>query len=138
APAGPKARWPDAADLRREFPQFRPGRLALLEEEAGFLRATDCVVALRGLAEKHGVRFVTGKDAAVEPGNRGVTVRVGTTSYHAPQIVVAAGGWAERVFSELGGAPWQGQQGIMYLEGVPEEVCRPRLPPHSGPPPGLF
>src|SRR5262247_4510376 len=95
---GAKVRWLDAADLRREFPQFRPGRLALLEEEAGFLRATDCVVALRGLAEKHGVRFVTGKDAAVEPGNRGVTVRVGTARYHAPQVVVAAE--AERFVSD--------------------------------------
>ena len=38
---GAKVRWLDTAELRREFPQFRPGRRALLEEEAGFLRATD-------------------------------------------------------------------------------------------------
>ena len=62
---GAKVRWLDADGLRREFPQFRRGRRALLEEEAGFLRATDCVTALRGLAEKHGVHFATGQDAAV-------------------------------------------------------------------------
>jgi len=135
---GAKVRWLDAADLRREFPQFRPGRLALLEEEAGFLRATDCVAALRGLAEKHGVRFTTGQDAAVEPGNPGVTVRVGTTSYHAPQVVVAAGGWSKRLFPELGAALWQCQQGIMYLEGVPEEFCRPHFPPYSAPTTGFY
>src|SRR5215471_15154465 len=115
---GAKVRWLDAADLRREFPQFRPGRLALLEEEAGFLRASDCVVALRGLAEKHGVRFVTGQDAAL--------------------VVVAAGGWSKRLFPELGAALWQCQQGIMYLEGVPEEFCRPRFPPYSAPTTGFY
>jgi N-methyl-L-tryptophan oxidase len=128
---GAKVRWLDAGDLRREFPQFRPGRSALLEEEAGFLRATDCVAALRGLAERHGVRFATGQEATVEPEGPRVTVRTETTSHHAPQVVVAAGGWSKRLFPELGAALWQCQQGIMYLDGVPAEFCRPAFPPYS-------
>ena len=135
---GAKVRWLDTAELRREFPQFRPGRRALLEEEAGFLRATDCVAALRRLAEQHGVRFATGQDAAVEPAKEGATVRVGTVRYHAPQVVVAAGGWSKRLFPELGAALWQCQQGIMYLDGVPEEFCRPRFPPYSAPTTGFY
>src|SRR5215831_11515178 len=135
---GAKVRWLDGADLRREFPQFRPGRRALLEEEAGFLRATDCVAALRRLAEQHGVRFATGQDAAVEPAKEGIAVRVGTVRYHAPQVVVAAGGWSKRLFPELGAALWQCQQGIMYLDGVPEEFCRPRFPPYSAPTTGFY
>src|SRR5262249_58099867 len=95
---GAKVRWLATAELRREFPQFRPGRRALLEEEAGFLRATDCVAALRRLAEQHGVRFATGQDAAVEPAQEGLTVRVGTVRYHASQVVVAAGGRSKRLF----------------------------------------
>ncbi|HEX9127037.1 MAG TPA: FAD-dependent oxidoreductase, partial [Methylomirabilota bacterium] len=41
--AGAKVRRLGTDDLRREYPQFRRGHRALLEEEAGFLRATDCV-----------------------------------------------------------------------------------------------
>src|SRR5713101_2842437 len=129
---GGKVRWLDTDALRREFPQFRRGHRALLEEEAGFLRATDCVTALRELAEKHGVEFATGQDAAVARGGSFVEVRTNTAIYCAPQAVVAAGGWSKRLFPELGRALWQCQQGIMYLEGVPPAFCRPAFVPYSG------
>lgn len=135
---GAKVRWLDAGDLRREFSQFRPGRRALLEEEAGFLRATDCVAALRALAEKHGVQFATGQDATLEPAGSRMTVRAGASTYHAPQVVVAAGGWSKRLFPDLGGALWQCQQGIMYLDGVPAEFCRPAFVPYSAPSTGFY
>ena len=135
---GAKVRWLDAGDLRREFPQFRPGRRALLEEQAGFLRATDCVAALRGLAEKHGVQFATGQDATLEPGGNTVEVRTGASTFHAPQVVVAAGGWSKRLFPELGSALWQCQQGIMYLDGVPPKFCRPAFVPYSAPNTGFY
>src|SRR5215475_4841550 len=135
---GARVRWLDAGDLRRQFPQFRPGQRGLFEEDAGFLRATDCVGALRGLAERHGVRLVTGSDATIEPRSGGVTVRAGSSTYRAPQVVVAAGGWSRRLFPELGGALWQCQQGIMYMEGVPPEFCRPALTPYSAPGTGFY
>jgi glycine/D-amino acid oxidase-like deaminating enzyme len=135
---GAKVRWLDADALRREFPQFRRGRRALLEEEAGFLRATDCVAALRVLAEKHGVQVATGKDAAVAASSSGVEVRTDTATYQAPQAVVAAGGWSNRLFPELGRALWQCQQGIMYLEGVPAAFCRPAFIPYSGADTGFY
>ena len=135
---GAKVRWLDAADLRREYPQFRPGRRGLLEEEAGFLRATDCVAALRRLAERAGVEFATGSDAAVEPVGGGVAVRTGAATHRAPQVVVAAGGWSKRLFPELGGSLWQCQQGIMYLEGVSAEFCRPAFVPYSAPSTGFY
>jgi len=135
---GAKVRWLDADDLRREFAQFRRGHRALLEEEAGFLRATDCVVALMELAEKHGVRFATGHDAAVARSGGGVEVRTGAATYRAPQVVVAAGGWSKRLFPELGRALWQCQQGIMYLEGVPAAFCRPAFIPYSGADTGFY
>ena len=135
---GAKVRWLDAADLRREYPQFRPGRRGLLEEEAGFLRATDCVAALRRLAEREGVEFATGSDAAVESVAGGVAVRTGTATHRAPQVVVAAGGWSKRLFPELQASLWQCQQGIMYLEGVSAEFCRPAFVPYSAPSTGFY
>ncbi len=135
---GAKVRWLDAADLRREYPQFRPGRRGLLEEEAGFLRATDCVAALRRLAEREGVEFATGSNAAVESVAGGVAVRTGTTTHRAPQVVVAAGGWSKRLFPELQASLWQCQQGIMYLEGVSTEFCRPAFVPYSAPSTGFY
>ena len=135
---GGKVRWLDAADLRREFPQFQRGHRALLEEEAGFLRATDCVAALRGLAERHGVRFATDLEAAVEQSGDGVEVRTATGAYRAPCAVVAAGGWSKRLLPELGEALWQCQQGIMYLDGVPAPFCRPAFVPYSGADTGFY
>jgi len=135
---GAKVRWLDAADLRREYPQFRPGRRGLLEEEAGFLRATDCVATLRRLAEREGVEFATGSDAAVESAAGGVAVSTGRATHRAPQVVVAAGGWSKRLFPELGGSLWQCQQGIMYLEGVSAGFCRPAFVPYSAPSTGFY
>ncbi|HWM78123.1 MAG TPA: FAD-dependent oxidoreductase, partial [Methylomirabilota bacterium] len=136
--AGAKVRWLEAADLRREFPQFRPGKRALLEEEAGFLRATDCVAALRALGEKAGVQFATEREASIESTGGEVEVRAGDATYRAPQIVVAAGGWSKRLFPELGHALWQCQQGIMYLEGVPAPFCRPAFVPYSAADTGFY
>ena len=136
--AGAKVRWLEAADLRREFPQFRPGKRALLEEEAGFLRATDCVAALRALGEKAGVQFATEREASIESTGGEVEVRAGDATYRAPQIVVAAGGWSKRLFPELGRALWQCQQGIMYLEGVPPPFCRPAFVPYSAADTGFY
>lgn len=135
---GAKVRWLDAGDLRREFPQFRRGHRALLEVDAGFLRATDCVTALRELCERHGVRFATGDDASIARGGDRVEVRTDTATYHAPQVVAAAGGWSRRLFPELGRALWQCRQGIMYLEGVPQAFCRPAFIPYSGADTGFY
>ncbi len=136
--AGAKVRWLETGDLRREYPQFRRGHRALLEEEAGFLRATDCMAALRELAARHGVEFVTEHEAAVEKSGAGVKVRTGAATYGAPQVVVAAGGWSNRLFPELGRALWQCQQGILYLEGVPAAFCRPAFIPYSGADTGFY
>src|SRR5262245_2435307 len=136
--SGAKVRWLEASDLRREFPQFRRGGRALLEQDAGFLRATDCVAALRLLAERNGVEFATDQEARLQPGDGGVTVRTSAAAYRAPRVVVAAGGWSKRLLPELGSALWQCQQGIMYLEGVPAPFCRPALTCYSAADTGFY
>jgi len=135
---GASVRWLETADLRREFPQFLRGQRAVLERDAGFLRATDCVAALRALAERHGVQVVTEQEARLEPARAGVAVRAGGATYRAPHVVVAAGGWSKRLFPELGNALWQCQQGIAYLEGVPEAFCRPAFIPYSAADTGFY
>ena len=135
---GAKVRWLETADLRREFPQFRRGTRALLEADAGFLRATDCVAALQTLAERHGVKVVAEQEARLDSSGNGVAVRAGGMTYPAPQVVVAAGGWSKRLFPELGDSLWQCQQGIMYLEGVPEAFCRPAFIPYSAADTGFY
>jgi glycine/D-amino acid oxidase-like deaminating enzyme len=136
--SGAKVRWLDADDLRREFPQFRRGRRALFEEQAGFLRATDCVAALRSLAERAGVAFLTEEEASVQSSGSGVEVMTRSATYRGPSVVVAAGGWSTRLFPELGRALWQCQQGLMYLDGVPPEFCRGAFPPYSAPETGFY
>src|SRR5262249_6763170 len=93
APQGrASVRWLETADLRRECPQFLGGQRAVRARDAGFLRATDCVAALRALAERHGVQVVTEQEARLEPAGAGVAVRAGAATYRAPHVVVAAGG----------------------------------------------
>ena len=135
---GGRVRWLDAGELRRQFPQFRRGRRALLEEEAGFLRATDCIAALRDLSRELGVEFATEQDAVVECTAGAVAVRTPGATYRAARAVVAAGGWSKRILPELGHALWQCQQGIMYLDGVPAAFCRPAFVPYSAADTGFY
>ncbi len=135
---GGHVRWLETSDLRREFPQFRRGQRALLEAEAGFLRATECVATLRDLAEKHGVQFAAEEEAALEPTGGDLLVRTSGATFRAPRVVVAAGGWSKRLFPELGPSLWQCQQGIMYVEGVPAPLCRPAFVPYSAADTGFY
>jgi glycine/D-amino acid oxidase-like deaminating enzyme len=60
------------------------------------------------------------------------------STYRAPQVVVAAGGWSRRLFPELSPALWQCQQGIVYLDGVPPAFCRPAFVPFSAAETGFY
>jgi glycine/D-amino acid oxidase-like deaminating enzyme len=130
--AGAQVRWLEADDLRRQFPQFRGARRALLEVDAGFLRATSCVEALAELATRHGAELLQEQEVtAIEPSGSGLEVRAGGRAFRAPQVVYAGGGWSRRLLPELGQALWQCQQGIMYVDDVPQEYCRPGFIPFS-------
>lgn len=136
---GSRVRCLDQQQLRAEFPQFRQARRALLEVEAGFLRATACVEALRELAGRVGVRFETGQEVeAIEPSGPGLAVRTARATYSAERVVLAGGGWSERLCPDLRQALSQSQQGIMYLRGVPPAFSRPALPPFSCPDEGYY
>lgn len=130
----------DRRQLAARFPQFRGARRALLETEAGFLRASACVAALRGLAERRGAIITTGREVkAVEAGPSGVTATtVDGARFRADRALLAPGGWAGRLLSELGAILTQTRLGLLYLRGLPAAYHTPQMPAFSCPDTGFY
>lgn len=130
----------DGAQLRARFPQFRRAKRALLETDAGFLRASACVEALRSLAERAGtvvmpIREVT----AVETTGEDIVIRTADGgSVRGVRAVLALGGWSKRLVPELEPTLVQTQQGLMYLADVPVELRHPAFPSFSCPDEGFY
>lgn len=85
----------DLGSAARLFPSFDPGGLAfaVLEPEAGMLRARRGVEALVGLALEHGARLVRGEARPV-----GGSVEVEGRVLEADVVVWACGPWLARLF----------------------------------------
>jgi glycine/D-amino acid oxidase-like deaminating enzyme len=129
---GSSVRPLDQRELAAAFPQLRNVRRGLLETQAGYLKASACVEALRTLAERAGAMIETGQEVqAVEPSGAGLRVVAARRSYQAEQVVLAGGGWSGRLVPGLRGPLWQCQQGILYLDGVPDAFKRPAFVPFS-------
>lgn len=129
---GSSVRRLDERQVRAEFPQLRGVRRGLFETEAGFLRATACVEALRALAERQAVAFATGQEvSAIEPAGSDLVVRTAAASFQGERVVLAGGGWSGKVLPELQRALWQCPQGILYLEDAPSAFRRPAFAPFS-------
>ena len=130
----------DGAQVRARFPQFKRAKRALLETDAGFLRASACVVALRTLAERAGADVLPEREVtAVEAGADEVVVRTaGGDALHGERAVLALGGWSKRLLPELEPTLVQTQQGLMYLADVPSEFRHPRFPAFSCPDAGFY
>ena len=84
-----------AAELFPSLEQ-RDLRYALLEPEAGILRAREAVRCLVREAEKHGARLLAGTAEPV-----GAAVRVGRDSLRADRVVWACGAWLPHLFPGL-------------------------------------
>lgn len=130
----------DAARIRARFPQFRAAKRALFETEAGFLRASACVAALRVLAERHGVRVTSGCEVSeVRPEPGWVTVRTADgRTYVGERVVLALGGWSARLVPELRETLVQSRQGLLYVDAVPPAYRSPAFPPFSCPDEGFY
>lgn len=123
----------DGPAMGSRFPQFRGARRALLETEAGFLRASACVATLRDLAEREGVIVVPKCEVvAISSEPNAVAARTpDERTYRAERAVLAVGGWSKRLLPELRGALTQSQQGLLYLADVPAAYRTPALPSFS-------
>jgi monomeric sarcosine oxidase len=116
--------------MRTRYPQFRLAKRGLLERDAGFVRASACIEALRTLAERAGATILPERET-VAIDIDGPQVVVATASgerFRGERAVVAAGGWTKKLLPELGEVLTQTQQGIMYLATVPDAFRSPILP----------
>ncbi|MGP9693150.1 N-methyl-L-tryptophan oxidase [Brachybacterium sp. AOP25-B2-12] len=90
----------DAADLRREYPQFRieDDDTGILDPSGGGLRPELAVLSAQERAREHGadLRFRT-PVLDIEERKDGVVVHLPDGHLHADAVVVAAGSWASRV-----------------------------------------
>jgi monomeric sarcosine oxidase len=122
----------ERSELRRRFPQFKRARRALFEEQAGVLRATDCVRAIQQQAARLGADIVDRCQVdRIEPVSADLEVSTSLGRFRAPWVVAAAGGWSNRLLPELSEALVQSQQALVYLEGVPAAYSYPAFVPFS-------
>ena len=128
----------DQAAMRARFPQFRRAKRAILERDAGFVRASACIEALRVVAERAGAVILPEREivaidldgpsvvVATAGGERG---QAGSGErFRGERAVLALGGWTKRLLPELGDVLTQTQQGIMYLASVPDAFRSPAFP----------
>src|SRR5262249_39300635 len=110
----------DTSDLRARFPQFRRANRAIFEVDAGFVRASACIEALRVVAERAGATILPERET-VSIDLDGPSVAVTTADgarFQGERVVVAAGGWTKRLLPDLADTLTLMQQGILYLAEV--------------------
>lgn len=93
------------SEVRERFPAFRvpEGCVALVDPNAGVLRAGRCLAALRSGARSAGaeIRFGTPVEGW-SAGRDGVEVETGEGTVRAAGVVLAAGGWSRELAPEAG------------------------------------
>lgn len=128
--AGLSHRRLDAGAMAREFPQLGGATRGILEQEAGYLRASRAVRALAGLARSAGARLVTHTNVeAVEARAGRFRLQTSRGVVEAGQVVVAAGGWTPRLVPDLRPQLRLSRQGIAYVGRVPPAYRRPAFIP---------
>ena len=99
----------DAHDIARAYPQFRPRPdwIALEQEQTGMLAASRCVATMVSQAVRHGATVREQMPVAkVAPDGDGVRIHlVNGEEITADRVVLAAGPWAARFFSDLIATP---------------------------------
>jgi sarcosine oxidase len=120
----------DQAAMRARYPQFRLAKRALLERDAGFVRASACIEALRVVAERAGATILPEREiVAIDLDGPNVVVSTaGGERFTGERAVLALGGWTKRLLPELADVLTQTQQGIMYLASVPDAFRSPAFP----------
>lgn len=120
----------DRSALQTRFPQFKLAKRAILERDAGFVRASACIEALQVIAERAGATILPEREiVAIDlDGPAIVVVTADGARFHGERAVLALGGWSKRLLPELSDVLTQMQQGIMYLANVPDAFRSPAFP----------
>ena len=96
----------DAEQIRARFPAMDPAdhALGLYEDNAGFVRPEQTILANLDLAGRHGaeLRYDEPVRSWRATPNGGVEVVTDSGTYGADRLVVAAGAWAPRLLADLG------------------------------------
>lgn len=96
----------DAAQVRRRFPTLapEPDEVALVEEQAGFVRPEQTVLAHLELAAARGAELHYDEPVLrwAEARGGGVVVTTAAGSYTADHLVVCPGPWAPQLLADLG------------------------------------
>lgn len=92
------------SDFQSRFPALRlpEGSIALFEQEAGFLRVEDCVLAHLQLAIDLGADWKEERAVGWEVSSSGVVVETTKQRYHAQSLAIAAGAWSGPLLKEIG------------------------------------
>lgn len=130
----------DGCQVAARFPQFVRARRAILETDAGFLRASACVAALRALAEGAGVTVRTQREVTSvrDDGDAAVVELADGQEVRADRVILALGGWSKRLLPDLADTLVQSQQGLMYLADVSPAFQHPSFPAFSCPDTGFY
>jgi sarcosine oxidase len=95
----------DQSEMSRLYPQHRltAGDVAVLDEQAGFLRPERAVAAAAARAEALGVRLMTETEVtAVEASSSGVVIQTSRGRFSAARALVATGAWTSKLLPQLG------------------------------------
>ena len=95
----------DQSEMNRRYPQHRLAArdMAVLDEQAGFLRPERSVAAAAARAEALGGRLMVETEVtAVEASSRGVVIETSRGRFAAERALVAAGPWTSKLLPQLG------------------------------------
>ena len=100
----PHERW-TAEETRKHFPQFHlpGGHSVFFDPDGGYLMVEECVKANLSSALHHGATLYFGEQVlSWHADTSGVSVQTDQRELQAKALVLTAGAWAGRVFSEYG------------------------------------
>jgi sarcosine oxidase len=122
----------DPSELRRRYPQHRleAGDVAVLDEQAGFLRPERSVAAAAARAEALGARLMTETQVTgVQPSNGGVVIETSRGRFAAERALVAAGAWTSTLLPQLR-LPLEVERQVMAWLAVddPDSFAPPHFP----------
>jgi len=95
----------DSSEMNRLYPQHQlaAGDVAVLDEQAGFLRPERSVAAAAARAEALGARLMTETEVtAIKAADGGVVIETSRGRFAAERALVAAGGWTSKLLPQLG------------------------------------
>jgi sarcosine oxidase len=122
----------DPSEMNRLYPQHQlaSGDVAVLDEQAGFLRPERSVAAAAARAEALGARLMTETEVtAINAADGGAVIETSRGRFAAERALVAAGAWTSKLLPQLG-LPLEVERQVMAWLAVddPDSFSPQRFP----------